>query len=69
METGEGVTSVVPIFEGFPLQHAQQRIDLAGQDLTDFLAARLAERGHGFAEGGRQGGWGMSTVRDIKVRR
>lgn len=34
IESGEGVTYAVPIFEGYALPHAIQSINLAGQDVT-----------------------------------
>jgi len=37
IESGEGVTYAVPIFEGYALPHAIQTINLAGQDVTQHL--------------------------------
>jgi actin-related protein len=36
---------VVPIYEGVTIQHAIQRSDIAGQDITDFLTRRIFDSG------------------------
>jgi actin-related protein len=41
VEAGAGTSTCVPVFEGFPLAHAVQRLDVAGADLTKLLVSSI----------------------------
>ncbi|KAJ1835265.1 centractin- actin- protein of the dynactin complex [Coemansia sp. RSA 2706] len=63
LDSGDGVSHAVPVFEGFALPHAIRRIDVAGRDVTEYLQVLLQKAGHNFFTSAEK-----EIVRQIKER-
>jgi len=63
LDSGDGVTNAVPVYEGFILPHAVTRIDVAGRDITEYLQLLLRKAGHNFHTSAE-----LEVVKDIKEK-
>ncbi len=63
VDSGDGVTHVVPVYEGFAITHAISRIDIGGRDITEYLRRLLRTRGYSLTSSAER-----EIVRDIKER-
>ena len=63
VDSGDGVTHIVPVSEGFALPHLTRRLDVAGRDVTRYLIKLLLLRGYAFNRTAD-----FETVRQIKEK-
>lgn len=48
VDSGDGVTHIVPVYQGFEMPHLVKRLDIAGRDITRQLNRLLFHRGYSF---------------------
>ncbi|TIA85331.1 hypothetical protein E3P99_04020 [Wallemia hederae] len=58
LDSGDGVTHAVPVYEGFSMPHAIRRVDVAGRDVTHNLQVLL-----------RRSGFNLTTSAELEVVR
>jgi len=63
VDSGDGVTHIIPVFDGFALPHLTKRLDVAGRDITRHLIRLLLLRGYAFNRTAD-----FDTVRQIKEK-
>lgn len=63
VDSGDGVTHIVPIYDGFSLPHLTRRLNIAGRDITKHLCKLLFHRGYAFNSSAD-----FETVRQIKEK-
>lgn len=61
VDSGDGVTHIVPVYDGVALPHLVKRLDVAGRHLTKYLIKLLQLRGYSFNRDAD-----FETVRQIK---
>ncbi|UMM35469.1 hypothetical protein L5515_008074 [Caenorhabditis briggsae] len=63
VDSGDGVTHICPVYEGFALHHLTRRLDIAGRDITKYLIKLLLQRGYNFNHSAD-----FETVRQMKEK-
>lgn len=63
VDTGDGVTHVVPVYDGFVPQNLIRRLDVAGRHITNYFIKLLMLRGYAFNRTAD-----FETVRQIKEK-
>ncbi|KAJ2832686.1 Arp2/3 complex subunit, actin nucleation center [Coemansia furcata] len=63
IDSGDGVTHIIPVYQGYSLPHLTKRLDVAGRHVTRYLIKLLQLRGYAFNRTAD-----FETVRQIKEK-
>ena len=63
VDSGDGVTHTVPVFEGFSIPHAIEKMEIAGRVITEYAQKLMLESGHSFTSTAE-----LEIVKDIKEK-
>ena len=61
LDSGDGVTHCIPVYDGYPIKARFERLDIAGRHITNNLIKLLQMRGYAFNSTSD-----FETVREIK---
>ena len=62
-DSGDGVTCSFPVYEGFSIPHAVEKMEISGRVLTDYMQKLLLETGEALTSSAE-----LEIVRDIKEK-
>lgn len=63
LDSGDGVSHAVPVYEGFAMPSSIRRIDVAGRDVTEYMQLLFRKAGYIFQTSAEK-----EVVRDIKEK-
>ncbi|TPP67872.1 actin [Fasciola gigantica] len=63
VDSGDGVTHICPVYEGYSLPRLTKRLDVAGRDITRYLIKLLLLRGYAFNQTAD-----FETIRQMKEK-
>jgi actin-related protein 2 len=63
IDSGDGVTHVVPVVDGYSYPHLTKRMNVAGRHITSYLVDLLSRRGYAMNKAAD-----FETVREIKEK-